>query len=239
MGLWNDVKLYKTTNIKWHAGDVYEHSMWIGLCLEKWFNEKKFWMEGLDEKYKKLLIFAGFLHDIGKAGDWEFTFKAKDAHPNVGFNYLIGASFYKTKNGAVFDFDSYLDHFEFDKKQKAIIAVLVGIHYDFGKKVMSKISDPYHPDETIFKQYLDTLQDLAQETGYPDIFTRQLVIMSIAIGAADVRAAQPVYYASSIFEISSKILPVHKGGKLYEQYKFETNGKIIREALLAFYDKHY
>ncbi len=239
MKLWDDIQHYKTTNGRWHAGDVYQHSMWSGLCIEKWFDEKKFWVEGLGEHDKQLLIIAGILHDIGKSGDGKFVFFTKPQHPKVGFDYLIGKSFYRTKNNTIFDFNSYLNHFEFNDGQKAIIAVLVGIHYDFGLQVIARITYTKNPNKNIFKNYLNKLKNLVSKTKYPDIFNRALVIMSMVVSAADVRAAQPVYYSSTLFNIPSQILPVHKGGTKYEQLKFDTKGKIIRDALLAYYDEHY
>ena len=63
--------------------------------------------------------------------------------------------------------------------------------------------------------------------------------MSMVVSAADLRAAQPVCYSSVLFNIPSPILPVHEGGKMYEQFKFDTKGKIIRDALLTYYDELY
>ena len=239
MGLLDDIKYYKTTNDRWHAGNVYEHSMWLELCIEQWFHKRKFWIQNLNEQDEKVLAMAGILHDIGKAGDGELTFFTKPEHPEVGFNYLQGKSSYITTKNEVFDFNSYLNNFKFDNKQQAIIAVLVGIHHDFGSKVMSKVLDSQYSKKDIFEEYLNTLKNLAKKTGYPDIFDRKLVIMSMAITAGDVRAAQPVYYSSTMFNIPAQILPVHNGGKMYEQFNFDTKGKIIRDALLVYYDEYY
>src|SRR3972149_7308107 len=46
MGLLEDMSLYLTTNVYWHQGDTYAHSVWVAKTIEKWFAENNPLVDG-------------------------------------------------------------------------------------------------------------------------------------------------------------------------------------------------
>lgn len=87
--LTDDLALYKTTNTD-HEGHLIAHSIWTARTIDKWFKQKKFWTEGIDQKYHKTAVWGGFLHDIGKAGHFRSPYRIIPEHPSIGFHYLAG-----------------------------------------------------------------------------------------------------------------------------------------------------
>ena len=235
----NDFQHYTTTNVNWHAGDLYAHSVWTALTLEQWFEEKKFWIVDVDSKYKNLLIIAGYLHDIGKGGDGEKKYFTKPNHPQTGFQYLTQSKPYQLINSPIDNFDtsSYLNQLNFSETEQKIIAVLAGIHESFGLNVMAKVNNytSIEKRNKIYKEFLQDIDALCKEASIP--LDKQILIMSIAINAADVKAAQEVVYDSKLFVFPEVVEKKHTGGNPYQTFKFDTKGKIIYNELLKWYDK--
>ena len=237
----NDFRKYKTTNVSWHAGDLYEHSVWTALILEKWFEENKFWVADIDPQYKRIFILAGYLHDIGKGGDRKVQYNLKPEHPQTGFEYLIGKKDYRLIGVPVqkFDIPSFFTGLNLTRKEQKIITVLVGIHSDFGRNVMAEIDDYTHKNEKkkIYKAFMESISKLCKEVGIT--LDRQIFIMAIAINAADVKAAQEVKYKSKLFSFPKPILKPHEGSNPYENFEFDTKGKNIYGKLLEWYDQKF
>jgi hypothetical protein len=87
--LTDDLALYKTTNSD-HEGHLIAHSIWTARTIDKWFTQDKFWTEGIDSKHHKTAVWAGFLHDVGKAGHFRSPYHLIPEHPSIGFHYLAG-----------------------------------------------------------------------------------------------------------------------------------------------------
>lgn len=65
-----DRKKGKVTFKNAHAGDLLEHSKWTSLQLALWLHSGDEWTKDLNGY---VVILAGFLHDLGKAGDCAFN----------------------------------------------------------------------------------------------------------------------------------------------------------------------
>lgn len=99
-----NMKLYKTTNTNFHAGHLYEHCMWTAQVVDDWFEQHAAhpedpsgnWVDGIDESYRKKLVLAAFLHDVGKAS-------------NCHANYTIGKLGYFDTSGPILDAYPYFN----------------------------------------------------------------------------------------------------------------------------------
>jgi|GEM_PF-5922899 hypothetical protein len=189
-----DMKLYKTPTNLWHSGDLFEHSVWVAQTIVKWFTEKHPFVEGIDESNKKVLVFAGFLHDIGKGGDQVYKYYTKPDHPQDGFNYLIGKKDYiVSKNNTRFDFKTWLKAQGFSDEEYRLITVLAGGHTLFGKNVLKPWrKKEKHPHE-LFDDFVKNLELLASQACYNNgVVTEQFVRMAVLISAADLYGMNPV-----------------------------------------------
>ena len=231
-GLLEDMSLYLTTNIKWHQGNLYEHSIWVAKCMEEWFAQNHQWVEGItDEKTKKIAVIAGFLHDIGKAGAPEGRiFYNKHDHPHDGMKYLLGKRPYTmVESGTPFDFKEYFKHiqktYNLDEEDCKKIILLVGAHYLFGESVLKPLHDKdlnYHdpmlPEETkkeiaakmnqLSESFIKDIKKIAQEVGITTV-NEKLIRLAILIGAADLRGAGMVACDSAIIPGLDNAQPPH------------------------------
>lgn len=153
---------YKTMNIDFHQGDLYQHSIWTALFIQKQFDENSSWVQGISHTDSQMLIMAGFLHDIGKAGDLVYTFYDKQDHPEKGYDYLIGKKkFYlREKNSdvsGILDIPELLRNVNIFGENILIVAFIIKTHWEFGNAIrelndnldnLTQIAEKY-------KKYLD------------------------------------------------------------------------------------
>lgn len=265
--LLNDFRRYITTNIYFHAGDLYEHSVWtsnaIALLWEmaeklkstfpvkpqvgtpqydqysKLLKEGAIWVQGLDEKKDKIVsIFAGLIHDVGKGGDLSsgipgidqyiynpilgpdgkilyIPYYAKQRHPITGFNYLIGTAKYKTDPIATYDFKKYYDSLGLSDEDRSLIAVVAGMHWNFGGLILRPFSEKNIAtstnkavEEKLFHDYLNQLRCHAIRANYKNgQIDSRLLRMSILIAAADNLGVIPVKISKNIFNIITPKIP--------------------------------
>ena len=222
-GLLEDMSVYLTTNVGWHQGNLYEHSIWVAKSIEKWFAESHFLVEGItDEKSKKITVIAGLLHDIGKAGNPDRRiFHNKPNHSLDGINYLLCKQPYiMIESGKSFDFQQYFDHiratYNLDEEDIKKIIFLVGAHYAFGAQILKPIhrhdlkyyNKDIHTDEKekiatkmnlLSKNFMQDLKQIAQEVGIKEV-DESSVRLAILIGAADL-------YGSGEVSADSVIIP--------------------------------
>ncbi|HJM68887.1 MAG TPA: hypothetical protein QGF02_02995, partial [Candidatus Babeliales bacterium] len=237
-GLLDNLAHYKTTNIQDNSGDLLQSSAWTAQAIEQWFDQDKFWTDGLDkDKNRRVLSLAGFIHNIGKGGDLEFTYEDKLDFPFTGYEYLTGKRIYK-KN----EFDQTLDvpgwlntvikesndlGHPITKNDKKLIMILAAVYSDFGN-VVRKIMSP--------QKYLEILKFFAHQTGYNNgKVDERLVRAAILIGAADIRAARPVNYRSTEFaDLAHIYMSPHAklGTDTYKNFNMESDGKVARDDIL-------
>jgi len=232
-----DMKEYKVTNKQFHAGNVYEHSMWVEQALAQFIQKKSFWCDGLvlSNREKEILALAAFLHDIGKAGDLNFFFETKKMHPEMGADYIAGKRDYILKNGTIFNFDAFFSDQDISTEERKIITLLVHASHWFGSTVMVQCWQASQSQcEQFFENYISGLEKFL-----PERVDKKIVSMAIFITAADAKGTQESKGETSIiFPEPRKIKAVRiTNGDLYGNFNYKRRGKKIREELLAYYKK--
>ncbi len=232
-----DLKEYKVTNKQFHAGNVYEHSMWVEQALAQFIQKKSFWCDGLDisDREKEVLALAAFLHDIGKAGDLKFSFETKKTHPEVGADYVAGKRNYILKNGTVFNFDVFFKDQGITQEERNFIALLIHASHWFGANVMAKCwQASLKQQKQLFEDYIRGLEKFL-----PGRIDKRVVSMAIFITAADAKGTQETKGTTSIlFPYPYKIAAVRiTNADLYGNFNYKRRGKKIRQDLLAYFSK--
>ena len=232
--LLNDFKKYTTTNHKSHAGNLYQHSIWDSNATADWWKENKFWVDGIDEKYRTLTIYTSLLHDIGKGGDLVYEYYAKKDHPHRAFEYLTNqVPYLLDSQGATFDFDTFFKNYG---EYRKIMSILVGMHWDFGF-MLKELSEGKSEQET-FDYYFNKMRDLAKQAHYNNgKINENLIRMSILISAADIKGADFVPSKNNIFGIKN-VPPIYSMKTVpYVRYNLETKGKELRDNLLSYFQE--
>ncbi len=184
--LLDDFKNYTTSNTTHHAGGLLQHSLWVTSVIQSWWNEKSTWVENLNPKDLEILQTAALIHDIGKGGDRVFTFQNKQDHMKVGYDYLQGIRPYILKNGKSLN----LDNLFLNAEIKNVISVLTRAHWDFGL-VVKALKQNQEQKSKIFYRFILNIYQYASETNLkPSIWGKKLVLLSIILGAADVKGAR-------------------------------------------------
>ncbi len=238
--LLEDFKKYKTTNHSFHSGDLYEHATWTSYAVNYFANHHKFWCDDLNQEDIKIAFISALLHDIGKAGDLQESYKQKHSHPEDGFQYLIHKKPYKIDKNTSFDFKQMFAAFNIDESTQKKIAILVGSHYKFGDYMQKKISK---------KEFMDTILRCAKQAGYDTKkIDSKLIKQAILVSAADVRGSQLVkpakkheFFAGTQLGLVAALVKMPKThGKApkvinYDKFDFDTKGKECRKKLLTYF----
>jgi hypothetical protein len=236
----NDLRHYKTTDRTHHSGDLLEHSIWVARIIEQWFAQNNEWCNGIDRDLIKTLTLAGLLHDIGKGGDLKAIYFKKEKHPEIGFSIIRGTHKYRTHpHGKPFDFDHFFENNQIDSQERALIAVLAGIHWDFGGMLMRDVQSKSRTLDQACKAFLDKLHRLAKQARYNNgHLDDQLIRCAILIGAADVKGSS--YVPCSCYDQCTlpDIKAPHPAENMYDAYGYETIGKAARQSLLSYAAQH-
>lgn len=233
----SDLKKYDTSMRDCHWGNVYQHNVWVARSIALFFDNPTHrpdffhWVERIDPKYKKFLIFTGFLHDIGKAGDLLYNFTTKPNHPKIGYDYLMGAKFYKFSSTKTFDLCEWVRNFGFNDNDIILMAILIRIHHKFGDLLTSGITA---------EQYINTLQIYINEAHFNGgIVTENLLNMCILLSAADVHGLSPVDVSPSMNqgfqqwrESITSTHPADGGIIRYNDWQYATRGIALRARLI-------
>ena len=87
--LLNEFNLYKLDNQKrYHAGDLYEHSLWTHYAATALIEDQSPWATAFNftQRDKELLSLAALLHDIGKAGRGDLF---SGTHPTLQYRLAL------------------------------------------------------------------------------------------------------------------------------------------------------
>ncbi len=239
--LLDSFKSYKTTNCCSHVGNLYEHSVWVANAIENWWREDSSWVKGLNPKWEKVTILAALLHDVGKAGDLNFTYKTKKFHPQAGFYYLLDKRpYFLSKKLNKYNFDELFAEIGLTQEERKVVAILSGVHWDFGGIVLRGLAQG-KPKKKLFDSYLSKIKDLAVEANYHNgTVDEKLLKMAILIGAADTKGADKVVTHKNYFCLHNPDRP-HSRKKFthpYKKYAVATTGKKAREELLAYFPSY-
>lgn len=164
------LKLYDTTNVNWHAGNLYEHSVWTLLFSEYLMNNPYYrWFNYLENNTKKITAFIAFIHDIGKMfpiriegldseiarynGERKvYVYNAIREHPLIGENYINGELPFPIMNNETNTVAEYMNinnlfnsfGLELDEEDlliyKQIASKLIGMHWDFGDRFVRPVN---------------------------------------------------------------------------------------------------
>lgn len=191
--LFADLKKYKKTRGGGHAGHLYEHMVWVAKSMDKLFEQKSQWVDGFDSADRRLMVIAAFMHDIGKAGDLKYQYFLKPTHPRDGFEYFIGKKPYLLNDkGNTYNFDAWCKHMNLHDQDKATVAVLIGMHQEFGK-TLSQIKKNPTQMLTLFDEFVRLLEAYTYEANYNGGFPDTRIIkMSLAMTRADLEGMFPV-----------------------------------------------
>jgi hypothetical protein len=225
-----------------------------------------FWCEGLNSRDTYLMALAAFLHDVGKAGNCCYEgyeckvtedkkaiveYVGNPEHPRIGFEYLwygddqqrtltkkkLSQSAYKLlDNQLSFDFNKLFDELEITHKERKLIAILVGIHWDFGTFVVTQWANTDH--QLLAQRFLENLNALVQETKYNQgIIDESLLCMAMLIGAADVKGARPTAGTKThLFKETIRKDAMHEAFiDGYEKFGFQAYGREVRDYLVEYF----
>ena len=153
------MKQYSTSNMSFHGGDPYDHSVWTALWAEEailksipdtefdklhkissnmWINIEQFIRDvHIDPKYlKRKIVLAAYLHDIGKFGDGRKVYYNKPNHPRAGYEYLMGTAGFKYLNGKVVNLRKHILSMNGGMEELVdFMAWISDSHYQFGNAI--------------------------------------------------------------------------------------------------------
>ena len=250
---------YKTTNVDYHAGDLYEHSIWTALYIQNQFKTKSPWAEGIPEKYISILTLAGFLHDIGKGGDAVYLFYSKPEHAEVGFEYWEQKKPYfyldPSDGQKMLDVPKLIRDLGVDREEVSLIGFLILAHWEFGDHVRRMEEEDMND---LAEEYVETMKKMIKKSGVKDIKLGILLRMIMLLSACDIMAGQ-VYIPYETFRKITKEIEknpkkvvenfnakiesypyltnrskTHKGGDKFEEYEMNRKGLKLRKAILSF-----
>ena len=128
------------------------------------------------------LIYQALRDDAGTIKTLTYTHDHEE-HCAVGLAYLTTEYVqireqrsYRQCNGIGYSFQTLFNQLNITTREQKIIAILVGIHYDFGKVVRGSMTQ---------QQYLDRLQELATFVHYGPVDER-LLRLAVLVQVADV-----------------------------------------------------
>jgi len=235
--LMSDLKNYTTTNVNFHSGDLYEHSVWVAITINEWFNQQSPWAKGLTQHDRKIAILAGLLHDIGKGGDLDFSYFTKPTHPSIGQKYILGIKQYLLNNKKSFDFNTLFKTIKFSESDKQLVSILVGSHHAFGdllKKIPSSASSiTLSKIKPYLKRFTKKLKSCAAIANYKNPIDTRVLKLAFLVSAADVKGAQPCSCTHELevahFKISKSPQAAHHNGReKFSEFGYHTRGKKVR-----------
>lgn len=232
----NEFKHYTTTNVTFHAGDVYEHSLWVAITINEWWHVKSPWTQDINDHDYQIALLAGFLHDVGKAGDLVFSFYTKSTHEQNGQAYILGEKPFYLAAGGIFNFKKLFQALGISDEDKRLVAFLVGGHSDFGW-IMNAFTQKKSTIKNCLATYTQKLNTLAHrvELSYP--VDRRLMQIMILLSAADINGAHycPCNYSFSFGDLTidkSPPLTHAQATNKFSEFKYDTYGLILRNALI-------
>ena len=204
----SQMEKYKTFNIKYHSGNLYEHSNWVALFLEQTvFHPQtikitKYLFPDITDKRMKTLfdtvVLAGFLHDIGKSCDLDYYYYDKEKHAEFGGDLILGIKpcVLKEKskeNGKCacvqkININSILKKYGMDEYNIKLIALLIYGHHIFGNLMKNT------EQSKIPHLYINKIKHLAKKIFKNTISDNDIAFMilcSIKLSFADVKGANP------------------------------------------------
>jgi len=200
---------YVTTNRNFHAGNLWEHSIWA--CL--WTERLPLMMgdTSITEETTKMWSAVALLHDIGKCcpsacekrGTHEFVYFAQPKHPQVGADYIEQKMPFPLvqDNGEIVSDALFMANLlavlGLDRIPAAEVAQIVRSHWDLGPVLQKWKSCAFSPH--IVRAYFDSLDASMSEGQKRCLFF---------VSAADILAAQPPSPLVAMQNVASRFWPL-------------------------------
>ncbi|MFT6765970.1 MAG: hypothetical protein ACJAZS_000867 [Alteromonas naphthalenivorans] len=237
-GLFTDLKKYKKIRGDCHAGHLYEHMVWVAKAMDTLFESKSQWLIGINKNDRRIMTIAAFMHDIGKAGDLDYNYLVKPTHPRVGFEYILGKRKYLlNKKGDTYDFDAWCNHMNVKGQDRATLAVLVGMHQEFGK-ALSSMKKKSTVTLSAFNTFIADLEKYTYEANYNGGMPNERIIrMSIALCRADLHGMFPVDKSIKEFPELKDHPQTLDAVPLVPGIVVDTAGYLVAQALLSHFKR--
>ena len=190
------------------------------------------WLMGQCIYDDRLILIAAFLHDIGKIYGDEIYYDKPD-HPTEGEKLLKGELKYKNFNAEKFFADIGVTTIT----DKAFIAGIVKYHWDFGDGLRRyKLAKSVEKGNAIIVKYISQFMTyIFSITGKPVItveniyLMRCMLIVLIAVSAADIMATQPYINRQIIDNLTAYLIEngcIDSQGKLLQAKKCNINSYV-------------
>lgn len=198
------MKQYDTTNIDFHAGDLYAHSVWVALNVQKWLLDPgNKWTPliktEVGEKEIKMITsimtISAFLHDIGKMGGL-LLYYDKPTHPEIGYNYLSGKSDLILYDGSVLNVDTLFKQILPPNQvfTRPFIIGIVRLHWLFGEALKNVVSGNVSLSRGAEEYIREVLKWWVEVSGFPspanDKYFHVFILCLMVISACDVLGSQ-------------------------------------------------
>ena len=183
------ISKFESCNTDFHAGNLYEHSIWALLYAEYTVIPLLHPMQGA----QKLACMCSFLHDIGKVNVIDtylvnlqrnkFIFHTNRNHPIAGRDYVMGNNLIiyddHLANIGTLNVRALITEMSGDDyvrgRYRDIIAIVIAKHREFGELLKNFISDPLIGDGLLTNQ-----QCLSFVNSYMPIVLPLLPILPVA-----------------------------------------------------------
>ncbi|KAJ4461879.1 hypothetical protein PAPYR_1564 [Paratrimastix pyriformis] len=163
---------------QWHLGTLEQHLLWATRAAWLSFTESASWTELLPRSLMPLLLQACFLHDVGKAGDLQYSFVSKKNHE--GLMSQLKHPSYVLPDQSHFDLKAFLcSTVGWSDDEVALLAYCIGCHGTYGYFVNPFVTTPEKVtlDNKEFHTHIlslgASLRDIATSAGItPAVLTR-------------------------------------------------------------------
>jgi len=223
--LLEQMKLYKSINVNFHAGNLFEHSIWSALFAEQIiFNTPHilkilFNTEDLRVSFSKKIVAIALLHDIGKMNPFhskterresDFIYFSIKDHPEIGGQYIRGTKQMPVLNLKTLEVEKFFNVKKLFNElgldystELETVAKMIDLHWQLGILM-------YDPDGV--NKYLSLLNS-----------SKDFIFAILVISIADILASQPyglnnltaeLNHHSKFFPFISNVPRKYKGGNI-------------------------
>lgn len=234
--LMNDFMKYSTTNVTFHGGDLFEHSVWVAMTVKQWFREHNKWIDGLTYDDQRCAVFAALIHDVGKGGDHAFVFDKKPTHDSVGQDYILGIRPYILASGRSFDFNALFRSLDFSEQEQRFISILVAAHSNLGWAMWNFSHDKLNIVQH-YGEYVSKIINYMDKAKYDGPFNSRMLRMIMLLSAADVRGALPCACCRTLTmgALQIKKVPMichYEAPDKFNDLKYDTDGFDLRNQFI-------